>query len=138
MMNRRRALAAIAVTLLGGVRPLISGPFRFVQSGAATPKDSSHASDDVEARLRADLDQLAKRAYSEDGVPVFLACVNLAPGKNPTPQLTAFNASLAKALRENAAAWQRIRPNAPVTDASQLVEVLANRDVANGGTQEKP
>jgi hypothetical protein len=131
MINRRSALAAIAVAALGGVRPLIAGPFPFIQSSAAPVKDSTqHVSDDVESRLRADLDQLAKRAYSEDGVPVFLACVDLAPGKNGACELTAFNASLAKALRENAAAWQHIRPNAPATDISQLVEVLANRDFA--------
>jgi hypothetical protein len=82
-----------------------------------------------DADLAADLDRLSGRQYSEEGIPMFLACENLAPnGKSDEP--TALKQDLAVAFRQEVDDWQRIHPDAPVTDVAKIVEVLADRDFA--------
>ncbi len=126
-MNRRGALITIGLTAFGWsvARPL---------SGAATA--SGNALDD---RLSKDIARLSPRVYSEDGIPVFLACENLVPTPHQPAEvaLTPMNAALASAIHRNAEAWQRIRPHAEGKEVAQLIEVLAYRDFANGGTTEE-
>ena len=135
LINRRVALVSLGVAALSGVARAISRPLRLLQSSSAPAKTTL---DDL---LREDLARLAPRAYSEEGIPVFLACENLvadktsrAPGK---VALTPTNTALASAVHRNAEAWQRIRPDAQGKDVAQLIEVLADRDFTRGGTAEE-
>ena len=88
--------------------------------------------------LRTDFERLVKRVYSEEGIPMFLACENLAPGqstKEPSNiTLTSLNQDLSAALRRDADAWRCIRPDTAPSDLAKIVEILADRDFAAGGT----
>ena len=138
MMNRRKALVAIAAATGSAVssktalaRLLESGQAHHDAPSGAPPKE---AVNEVDVRLREDLARLAPRAYSEEGIPVFLACEDLMPSTSgqSVAALTPFNAAFAADLRKNAAAWQRIHPDATEADVGKLIEVLADRDFAGG------
>ena len=142
MINRRGALAAMAAATFGAV-PASAAVAKILQSDPAQtqgapsgnpPKDAIQ--DAVQDRLRQDVARLAPRAYSEEGVPVFLACEDLAADKalrGPKVPVTPFNTSVASDFGKTAEAWQRIHPDAPDTDISKVIEVLADRDFSNGG-----
>ncbi len=140
MMNRRKALVAIAAATGSAVsskaalaRLLESGQAPHQGPSGAPPKEAISA---VDARLREDLARLAPRAYSEEGIPVFLACEDFVRGRTSRQSaatLTPFNAAFASDLRKNAEAWQRIHPDATDADIGKLIEVLADRDFAGGG-----
>ena len=140
MMNRRRALVAIAVAT-GSAVSSKAALARLLESGQAHHDASSGAQredavNEVDVRLREDLARLAPRAYSEEGIPVFLACEDLVSNRTSrhfAATLTPFNAALAADLRKNAEAWQRIHPDATDADIAKLIEVLADRDFAGGG-----
>ncbi len=130
MMNRRKTLMAM---LTAGGAAFCSGVFgRLAQAGPGQPASVTGAGsgvstdEAVEAALREDLARFGARAYSDEGIPVFLACENLT-GEAPA-QITAFNTTVAADFHRNAAAWQRIFPDAPDTDVSKVIEVLADRD----------
>ena len=140
MMNRRIALVAIAAATGVPVaskaalaRLLDSGEVHHSAVPGAAPKE---AVNEVDVRLREDLARLAPRAYSEEGVPVFLACEDLLSdrtSRKSAATLTPFNAALAADFRKNAEAWQRIHPEATDADVGKLIEVLAERDFAGRG-----
>ena len=146
MMNRRGALVALGAAAIGAV-PSSSALVRLLQSGMAQmpgaapgnqPEDAANKA--VDERLRQDLARLAPRAYSEEGVPVFLACEDLVTAKTSqesTAELTPFNKTLASDFRKTAEAWRRIHPDAPYTDVAKVIEVLADRDFTGGGTEQK-
>ncbi len=151
MMNRRGALAAMAAATFGAV-PSGAALVRLLQSGQAQTQGAASGNpasgnltkdpvkDAIDERLRQDLARLAPRANSEEGVPVLLACEDLVvdkPSQKSTVTLTAFNAALASDFRKTSEAWQRIHPDAADTDVAKLIEVLAVRDFANGGTEQK-
>lgn len=143
-MNRRQLLAGIGATALTST-PLASALVEFVAPLLAAPsiavaeeQAKTTTDESVDARLRKDLSQLNSRANSEEGVPVFLACVNLVGAKSSRRTrhaLTPFNAAVAAQFRENAAAWERIRPNSSAGDVGKLIEVLAARDFNSGGNE---
>jgi len=134
MISRRGAMLSISAAALTGIRPLQVTWTRILQSDATSSQAPQAAKDNeqqtLDDRLRKDT---APHEYSEEGIPVFLACVNLAAKKNTPIKLTPFNVALAAELRKNAAAWMRIKPEAPADDVAKLIEVLATRDFANGG-----
>ena len=146
MMNRRGAIVAMAAATLGAV-PSRAALVRLLQSGQAQTQGAASGNqlkdpvkDAIDDRLRQDIARLAPRADSEEGVPVLLACEDLVVDKTSPKTavtLTAFNISLASDFRKNSEAWQRIHPDAAETDVAKLVEVLADRDFANGGTEQK-
>ena len=143
MMNRRRALIAMSAAALGAV-PSSSALVRLIQSGAPQTQEKSSGANSKEAtdnaadeHLRKDLARLAPKANSEEGILVLLACEDLVPSHKSAVTLTALNTSLASDFRETASAWQRIHPDAPATDISHVVEVLADRDFASGGKEQK-
>ncbi len=145
MMNRRKALVVISASMLGGVAPASSSIIRLPGSslfGTPDPtpgsqSDTAHSADD---RLRKDLAAIDARVNSEEGVPVFLSCVNLVVNntlqKPPPVTLTGLNRAIAAEFHETAGAWERIRPNPIGSDVGHVIEVLARRDFAAGGTEQ--
>ena len=138
MMNRRKTLLAMAGAWAAGAsgaalaRLLPSDPEPSGTSSGFGPVAS--AADPVEKLLREDLARLGSRAYSDEGIPVFLACVDLAAAKTHGPAVppSALSQTVASELRKNAEVWLRIFPNAPDSDISKLIEVLAERDFSHG------
>lgn len=113
-MNRRDSLQILAAAI--GAAAL---------TRAAASSASSNALDD---QLKQDVDRLASRVYSDEGIPVILACVDLHRSAGKHVALTRFNARLAREMRDNAAAWERLYPQAKPEDISKLIEVLTDRD----------
>ncbi len=143
LSNRRQALIGFGLTAIhGGVRS-IARPFAsWLWTGTTPDLLQSESSLDLalDDRLRADLERLAPRAYSEEGVPMFLACVDLVPARSSQPAgnvtLTPLSSALASTLHKNAEAYRRIRPAAKVSDVAPLIEVLADRDFSGRGPTE--
>ena len=142
MMNRRGALAAMAAATYGAVssNDALARLLRRTQGlqgaiAGAVPKDDPKPA--VDARLREDLARLAPREYSEEGIPVFLACEDLVVRTTPrsAAAIAPLNAALVADFRKNVEAWQRLHPDAPSTDVAKVIEVLADRDFARGGKE---
>lgn len=129
MMNRRNALFAMGATVLGGVSSLHAA-FRGARQATAsgTPAGNTRQTG-LEERMRKDL---APHEYSEEGILVFLACQDLTMRKQA---LSPLNASIAAEMRQNAEAMQHVKPDVAGSDVGKLIEVLAERDFASGGTQ---
>ena len=128
MINRRTTLLAIAAACGTGLSHAALG--RFADTGPTVP-----AADALKLAGEADLrDDLARMGspheYSEEGVPVVLACVDLVAelagkkGASATP----FSAQIASDLRRYADEWQRLHPDAMESDAAKLIQILAERD----------
>jgi hypothetical protein len=129
MINRRELLVRVGAATLSAATASTSALAELLNDAAAQS---------VDERLRQDLARLTPRANSEEGVPVFLACLNLVADKSthkvPPVQLTPLNRTVAAEFRQVAAAWERIRPNSPASDVAEVIVVLADRDFSNGGT----
>ena len=138
MMNRRKTLLAMAGALGAGVAaPALARLRRLDEEPSGTSSGSGRgtsAGDPVEQSLREHLARLGSREYSEEGIPVFLACEDLVAVKTHrhTPPPSAWSQTVASELRKNGEAWLRIFPKAPDTDVSKLIEVLAERDFSRG------
>jgi hypothetical protein len=134
MINRRKTLLAMAAAWGAGVSaPGLARLLSRDQEPAGTSSGSrpgASAGDPVEQSLREDLARLGSREYSDEGIPVFLACEDLVAAKthrHPPPP-SAWSQTVAADLRKNGEAWLRIFPKAPDTDISKLIELLAERD----------
>jgi hypothetical protein len=83
-------------------------------------------------QLLKDLDRLAGRVNSEEGVPMFLACEDLAPHesarKSETVTSTSLNDDFVSMFRRDVTAVQLARPDAPLTSIAKIVERLAEKD----------
>ena len=132
MINRRTTLLSIAAAFGTAIAHTALG--RFADSGSKAPAAGA-AKADGEADLRDDLARMASpREYSEEGVPVFLACVDVVAeqaGKAVAPA-TPFSAQIARDLRRYGDAWRRLHPDAPEGDVAKLIQILADRDFAHG------
>ena len=149
MINRRGALRAMSVVVIGAVGSSSSAFARILRWGVSGSRGAvlgvqpqGAADGAIDDRLRKDIARLAPRADSEAGVPVILACENLVSHEtsqkvNPV-RLTTFNTALVSEFRQNAKAWERIQPNAPDTDVAKLIQILAYRDFADGGMERRP
>lgn len=141
MINRRGALAAIAVAVFGGVESFISKGLRFRQSSPAQTSFTAFGAELVDTsddNMRADLASLGKHVYSEEGIPMFLACINLSAPRTAHEQAqspSALNQKVESAFQRYADGWQRMRPEAPASDVAKIIELLANRDFTAGGTE---
>ena len=131
MVDRRTTLlamvgAGLSCTAMG--RMLEQGPTDASNSAAPAPQAEDRA-------LTADLATLGSHEYSDEGIAVFLACVDLIAEQagTPVPPATDFSKHVARDLRRYGDAWRHMHPDAPDTDASKVIEVLAARDFANGG-----
>ena len=141
MISRRGALAAIAASTFGRLGSFIVRGQQLRQYNAANSFTASGAqlADSHNESLSESLNRLGKRVYSEEGIPMFLACENLGPNqtspeRTPVPP-TPLNEVVASAFRQYADEWQHTRPNAPATDVAKIVELLAYRDFAAGGVE---
>ena len=143
LVNRRQALLSIGLAAFHGVAWSLPRPFRPALWEGTNPDFGpfeSSIDDTIDDRLRADLARLAPRAYSEEGIPMFLACVNLVTASTshqiPKITLNPLSAALSSTLRRNAEAYRRIKPGLKGKDIAPLVEVLADRDFTRGETTE--
>ena len=141
MISRRGALAAIAAATFGRLGSFIGRGQQLRQPDAANSFTASGAqlADTRNESLSETLSRLGKRVYSEEGIPMFLACENLGPDqaspeRTPVPSMP-LNAVVVSAFHHYADEWQHTRPNAPVTDVAKIVELLAYRDFAAGGAE---
>jgi hypothetical protein len=92
-------------------------------------------------QLRQEFDRVGRRAYSEEGIPVFLVGENLAASRGTSagqvlPDSPA--AELASTLRESADALAQVVPNLTEADVAKLIEVLAARDFGPRRTRTNP
>lgn len=133
MINRRTTLLGLAAACGTAISSTALGRFADVASRAPAAGVPTPAG---EAELRDDLARMsAPHALSEEGVPVFLACVDVVAeqaGKTRT-SATPFSAQIASDLRRYGDAWQRLHPDAPEGDVAKLIQILAERDFAHGG-----
>ncbi len=134
-LNRRETLLAVAGAFSAGVSLPAWARRLSLTRDAERPLSNAPSGDAVERHLREDLARLGERAYSDEGIPVFLACVNVAAANahRAPVQPPLFSQSIAAQLRANGAAWLHINPEAPATDISKLIEVLAERDFGRLG-----
>jgi hypothetical protein len=131
VINRRTTLLALAAACGTGLSHAALGRIVDAARTAATGNPPAPAG---EADLRADLARVGKHEYSEEGIPMFLACVDEVAEQagKPAAAPNALSAQLASDLRRYGDAWLRLHPDAPDTDVAKLIEMLAQRDFAHG------
>ncbi len=125
MINRRNALLGIGASVLCGFYSSVGAVAQDSQAPSGT------SSQDIDERVRK---ELAPHEYSEEGIPVFLACEDLTITK---PALTPLNATVASEMRRTAESMSHIKPDVAAGDVSKLIEIVAGRDFKNGGTAPK-
>jgi hypothetical protein len=133
MVNRRTTLLGLAAAAGAGLsRAAFGTPQDGKPAGPRPPQTPAPAGDTA---LRDDLARMGSHEYSDEGIPVFLACVDLVAEKAGKPAVPAppLGRHLASELRRYGDAWHRLHPDAPDTDVSKVLEVLAERDFAQGG-----
>ena len=129
--NRRGALAAIGVAALGAVDWLIPGSVRANTLRAEIEQATQDSAS-------ADLARLGAHTYSEEGIPMFLACENLSANHKllaPVAPPSSLNKKVASAFQRYVNEWQHLHPEAPASDVAKIVEVLADQDFSKGGTE---
>jgi len=127
LIQRREAIIKLALGVLGTVWAFISCTPLNRASRRTQTADLPPA--DLASRLEEDLVLLGKRKYSEQGVPTFLVCENLAPrerldGNAPLGE----GAALAEDFRRHTDLMFRLHPEVTKEDVARLVELLADRD----------
>lgn len=129
MINRRTTLLGLAGAGLACVVRGVTAGETAVTSAAPAPVASA------EDAIREDLARMGSHEYSDEGIPVFLACVDLTASRadRPAPARSELGRRIAADLRRYGDAWLHLHPDAPVTDVSKVIEVLAERDFARGG-----
>ncbi len=135
-MDRRAVLALFGKSAAASALCWHSNPVRAAFAEVAvsqTPVTQQVVSGTYETQLQADMAKLAKRVYSEEGIPMILACEDLTAKQPVVPASKAMNATMAPALQRYLDTWQRMYPQAPAADVAKLVELLAYRDFARGG-----
>lgn len=143
MPNRRTTLMAmvgggLSFTALGRVLGAEPSPPGAAPPAAAPPATATPAGTPASAADRAlaeDLARMGAHEYSDEGIPVFLACVDLVAllSGQPVAPPTQLSRHVAAELRRYSDAWRGLHPEAPDTDISKIIEVLAARDFAAGG-----
>jgi len=142
-MDRRDAFQKLTAVLGSGAWMLASCTTQSVRSGSsnapaafggrgASDPDVARLRQEL-ARLRQELARLEAREYSEEGIPMFLACENLADAETGTSRGNApfpANAALAAAFERYVVLMPEFRPFASEHDVAKLVELLAAQDFA--------
>lgn len=135
-MNRRALLVMFGKTAAASFA-FGSGPLRTPLAAivrSATPTAGQTTSATYDTQLQAAMDILAKRVYSEEGIPMILACEDLT-AKTPVQPVYSrpMNDAIASAFQKYLDAWGRLHPDAPAGDVAKLVELLSYRDFEDGG-----
>ena len=126
LIQRRDAIRKLAAGVLGTVWAFIScTPLNRTSRRTQTAKLLRA---ELASRLEEDLVLLGKRKYSEQGVPTFLVCENLAPAERLDDAPLGEGAALAEDFRRHTDLMLRMRPEVSKEDVAGLVEVLAYRD----------
>ena len=132
MINRRTTLLGLAAACGTGLAQTALGRFG---DGASAVQAADVPNPTADAALREDLARMATpHELLDEGVPVFLACVDVVAetaGKAKAAA-TPFSAQIASDLRRFGDAWQRLHPDAPEGDVARLIQILAARDFAHG------
>ncbi len=133
VINRRGVLLAIALAAFGRAARGLTwvGIPEADRSSDFLETQAVHSAD---ARLRNDLSLLAGRVYSEEGIPMVLACENLVPGPSSFVP-TALNHMLSSAFIRDTNTYEHMKPEASAADVAKIVEMLADRDFAAGGRE---
>jgi hypothetical protein len=138
MISRRKLLAVVG-TVASGPALFRPGSLGVEQSGSGSfallGADVANAASDVEPK---DLAQIGAHVYSEEGIPMFLACENTAaaPASSAAERTPSdLNRKVSSAFERYTHAWQHAHPHAPASDVAKVVELLAGRDFASGGLE---
>lgn len=135
-MDRRTLLSVFGKSMVTGAGWFNPGLTRFAffdLSTSVVPVVLPATESTFEAQLQADMTRLATRVYSEEGIPMILACEDLTAKKPVVPASKAMNAAMAPAFHRYVEAWHDLHPDAPVGDVAKLAELLAYRDFTNHG-----
>jgi hypothetical protein len=135
MIGRRGAIYRIGAGILG-VASALAKRLNAAEAGANTTQASEFGE-----QLVRELTRLENRVYSEQGIPMFLACKNLArSGNDPpdSPVARPSSAPLAAAFRRCVETLPQIRADVTENDVAKLVELLADQDFTAGGTKFSP
>ena len=144
MFGRRGVLFVIGLWMLHSVRAFVSWlPFErnpvssLLYADETAPADAEEGHQ--EQRLERELARLDTRDYSQQAIPMILACVNLAPDKQrqfdaarPIPG----NAAIASRFRQYVEALPKVVKHVDEEDVAKLVELLADRDLAAAGKED--
>ena len=141
-ITRREAVFGITSAALGAAALPASGLLEVLQPDPLSAGETAPCAEPnevIDNRLSREIARMAFRADSEEGVPVLLACINQvldrsAP-KASAVKLIPWNAQISGEVRQEAAAWQRLRPNCPASDVAHLIQVVALRDLSAGGME---
>ena len=127
--NRRGALAGILGFLTATISCVLPRNER-VQHGKVSEPVDTDLPDPSRRQLIQDLAQLNQRAYSEEGIAVFLVCENATrSGRGiPADLIQASNAPFLAAFRRLVKEIPRVRPEVTQDDVPKLIELLAARD----------
>ena len=134
MFDRRAVFKLLAKAMItsGGSFRLTSIPL--LRAGTGTNSaDPPRISGTFEEQLQAEMTRLAARTYSEQGIPMILACENVVARTPIAPSSKHSDAEFAPAFRKDVEAWERLHPAAAAADVASLVELLADRDFARAG-----
>ena len=116
--------------MLSAAFALIScAPFR---KGVRVPPAEEPIDAEAGARLLRDLERIGARVYSQEGIPMLLACQNLEPGARRLPG-SRMGAAFAARFRRLAETYARVHPKPDERDAAKIIELLAAQDLAAGG-----
>jgi hypothetical protein len=147
MIGRRGALCQMGAGVLGNVwafvfRPLICCDMLWSKRVKADEVAAAAGQEiDLSKELDRELARLEKRMYSEQGIPMFLACDNLPRTESIEAVRTRALPSsgpLVAAFRRYVEALPQVRTDATEVDVAKIVELLADQDIASGGTRYSP
>ena len=126
-------LGKVTLAVAAGKKISLLEGFQEIAAPANTPQKGTGAMNDYDEKLAADMARLGTRVYSEEGIPMVLACENLTGGVPSLPESGSSNALLASALQRYSEAWLRLHPGGTAADVAKLIELLADKDFASGG-----
>ena len=135
-MNRRALLIMFGKTTAAGLA-FGSGLSRTPLAGivsSITPPSAQATSATYDTQLQAAMDKLGTRVYSEEGIPMILACEDLTAKTPVAPAYSRrMNDAIAPVFQKYLDAWGRLHADAPAGDVAKLVELLSFRDFEDGG-----
>ena len=134
MISRRGVLGLFGKAAVAGTWFHMTGATSLMHAQTMmTPLAPVRTSSTFDATLQANMTKLASRVYSEEGIPMILACKDLTAKKPVVPARKATNAAVATAIARYVESWGHQHPDAPAGDVAKLVELLSFLDFESGG-----